>query len=166
MGVNLFYLDTSALLKRYKLESGSETMDELFSHSHFPAKRLLTTVFTILEVSSACERLFRVGIISQTSYGKLMKAFSADTDRSIHFLSVDDDIILSASEISQKYFLRTGDAIQLASLVRARESVSGYDIEIVFLASDNALCRSATQEGFTVLNPVEISKNELNQYLS
>ena len=47
----LYYLDTSALLKRYKTETGTDVIDELFS-SRRPAEVFVTSHFTSVEIES------------------------------------------------------------------------------------------------------------------
>lgn len=163
--MRLYYLDTSAILKRYKPEAGSDNIDALFAYSQSFPKRLITSVFTIVELCSVAERLAKADVISKRSQEKLLRIFAADAERHIHFLSMDDGIVLSAAEAVRKYSLRPGDALHLASLERARESMSGYDIQIVFVASDNALCKAASAEDFTVANPEEASKRKWREFL-
>ncbi len=158
--MQLYYLDTSVLVKRYKPEEGSENIDRLFSSLPSNEKRLITSIFSIVEFASAGDRLAKSGTITKTTYGKMIKAFNEDAEQYFHFLSMDDGIVFLAAEMVKKYSIRPGDALQLASLKRSRDTVSGYDLEIVFLAADISLCKAAVEEGFRVLNPAGQSKTE------
>jgi predicted nucleic acid-binding protein len=109
--------------------------------------------------------LAKAGIIMKTSRGKLLRTFAADAEQYIRFLSMDDGIVVSAAESVHKYSLRPGDALQLASLERARELASGYNTEVVLVASDNALCEAASKEGFTVANPETATKRKWKGFL-
>ena len=135
-------------------------MDDVFSLASPLKKPFLTSVFTIVEVASAGERLVRSQVISKAAYGKIIQALAHDADQSIHFLSMDDGIIFSAAEMVKRYGLRPGDAIHLASLKRSLDIVNGFDLEIVLIAADRLLCSAAAKEGFVILNPDEYSRKE------
>lgn len=52
----VFYLDTSAIIKRYYLEQGSDIVDELFEQP-LPGDGFHTSFLTLLEVASGKEEL-------------------------------------------------------------------------------------------------------------
>jgi predicted nucleic acid-binding protein len=55
--MTIFYLDTSALVKRYKTEEGSDMIDNLYDN--LPRGHSMATSFlTVLEFVSAIRRLF------------------------------------------------------------------------------------------------------------
>ncbi len=164
--MRLYYLDTSALLKRYKSEPGCDNIYDLFAYCRSFPKKLLTSLFTIVEIASVCDRFTKQRILSKAFQKELLQTFAADAEESIHFVSMDDGILLSAADFVRKYSLRPGDALHLASLERARESVSGYDLEVVFVASDNPLCEAAAKEGFTVANPETATNKEWKEFLA
>ena len=151
-----YYLDTWALVKHYKPENGSDNIEHLFSYSF--QKRILTSTFTIIEIASTGNRLVKSNAITLNAWNKMTIAFSYDSDEFIHFVSLDDRIILLSVALIKKHGLRPGDAIQLASLIQCRDSVRGYEIEVQFVASDNLLCLAAEKEGFKVHNPASITE--------
>ncbi|HOE11304.1 MAG TPA: type II toxin-antitoxin system VapC family toxin [bacterium] len=95
----------------------------------------------------------------------MLRTFATDARESIHFVSMVDSIVLAAADFVRRYSLRPGDALHLAALERARESVSGYDLDIVFVVSDNSLCQAAIEEGFTVANPQDATRKEWKEFL-
>ncbi len=64
--MRLYYLDTSALLKRYKSEPGSDNIYDLFASCGSLPKRLLTSLFTIVEMTSVSDRFARQRVLSKT----------------------------------------------------------------------------------------------------
>ena len=70
--MTIFYLDTSALVKRYKAEEGSDIIDYLYDN--LPRGHSMATSFlTVLEFVSAIRRLQKGNRISQDDF-ELMKA--------------------------------------------------------------------------------------------
>lgn len=158
--MNLYYLDTSALVKRYRPEKGSENLDELFKLSSPTQKRMITSLFSVVEFTSAGNRLTKEGVISNTTYDQLILTFSEDTNENVHFIPLDDEIIFNGVEIVKKYGLKPGDAIQLSSAIRSLVTVSDYNVQIIFVASDRALCSAAAHEGFSILDPIQLTKKD------
>jgi hypothetical protein len=60
----LYYLDTSALLKRYKTEKGTAVIDELFS-SRKPGEVFITSHFTSIEIESVAARALKAGALNE-----------------------------------------------------------------------------------------------------
>src|SRR5438067_1005039 len=54
----VFYLDTSAIVKRYRVEQGTDVLDKLFDQ-RTPNDRFFTSFLSVLAVTSAALRLSR-----------------------------------------------------------------------------------------------------------
>jgi len=73
----IFYLDTSALVKRYKTEEGSEMVEDLYDN--LPSRNSLAISFlTVLEFVSAIGRLLRGGTISDEEFRDTLSTFSQE----------------------------------------------------------------------------------------
>ena len=70
--MTIFYLDTSALVKRYKTEEGSDIIDNLYDNL-LRGHSMATSFLTVLEFVSAIRRLLKGNRISQDD-DELMKA--------------------------------------------------------------------------------------------
>lgn len=57
-----YYIDTSALVKRYHLEPGSQQIDQLFAD---PTATFLTANITLAELTSALDRKLKEGVITR-----------------------------------------------------------------------------------------------------
>ena len=75
--MTIFYLDTSALVKRYKTEEGSDMIDYLYNN--LPKGHSLATSFlTVLEFVSAIRRLLKGNRISKDDFETIISTFSQE----------------------------------------------------------------------------------------
>ena len=58
----LFYLDTSALVKRYRTEQGTQVVEQLLANFS-PEDRFFTSFLSIIELTSAILRVARGGSV-------------------------------------------------------------------------------------------------------
>jgi len=142
-----YYLDTSALVKRYAPEVGTDILDDLFAD---PQAALVIANITIVEMYSALNRKRRNREITHEDFRLAIAVFEADIlAGTFHFLEVDNaHIQRSTALIVQHDGLRAYDALQLAI------SLDLEPLEPVFVAADDTLCDAAEAEGLTVLNPM------------
>lgn len=72
-------------------------------------------------------------------------------DKEYLSVAVDNKLLMDARLLADKYTLRSLDAIQLASAVEAASLLSD---PLTFVSADDKLLLAASQEGFTVDNPL------------
>lgn len=70
----IFYLDTSALLKRYKTERGTDVIDRLYASK----EDLLTSQFACVEVAAVATRALKGKVFDGDTYMKFMGSFTHD----------------------------------------------------------------------------------------
>lgn len=158
--MTMFYLDSSALLKRYQKESGSEFIDQLFEYLIKSSAYLFTSVLTEVEFTSAIFRLSREQKLTLDEAKGAIYFFEIESISRVSYLPFDSEIIYSAKNILSNHPLKSHDAIQLASALEARY----YYDDLYFVADDEKLCRAAEQENFNVLRPrKESSKQTLSK---
>lgn len=148
----IFYADSSVLVKRHVAEIGSVWFQNLVS----PASNneIITAKLSITEVFSAFNRRQREATISQIDYTDFAKDFSAISNNEYHLLDLNDAIIAESQRLLETHPLRAGDAIQLATAIYARNMLQNSGLPTpIFLASDNKLLDAAKVEGFTTDNP-------------
>lgn len=138
------YLDTSALIKRFVQEPGSDVVAELLE-SDAP---VATAKIAFAEVYSGLTRRFRGGDLSGRAYALVCRQFERDWPG---YLRVDlhDDILISARDLIRRHSLRAFDAIHLASALSLRRALGE---EVTFAASDERLVRAASTERLATLN--------------
>jgi hypothetical protein len=141
--MNLFF-DTSALIKRYISETGSDNVDALFNK----ADRIFVSAVTKIEAFSTIKRLHKEKAISNEAYQNLIAEIGYDFQHFTVFplSKFVEDVALS---LIDKYQLKTLDSIQLASLLNQKELVNQ------FIVSDSRLKNAATSENLQLIDPTE-----------
>ncbi len=150
--VNAYFLDTSALVKRYVPELGSNWIQSIT----LPAAGnfLAISQITWVEVCSAFSRRQREGSLSGDEVDQLMGDFRTDFDNQYEVLEVDRTLIETAGALVMQNPLRAYDSVQLASALRVQSTlVSVPDTQLIFVSADNRLLDIAQSAGLAIDNP-------------
>lgn len=113
------YLDTSALVKLYVREKGSDLVRELVRQCSAAA----TSKVAYAEARAAFARALRQGVMEDKDYREIVAALQNDWP-SYLAIEVSDAVILLAGGLSEKHGLRGFDSIHLASAVTLKTQVS------------------------------------------
>jgi len=143
----ILFVDSSALLKRYRNEAGSERVFELLQD----AERLLIARLTVVEVSSALVRRALATGVPAAELEATIADFDGDLAKSFDLVELDELVMGRAVVVARQHALRGADAIQLACALLAQEELRGFSI--LFLSSDAELNAAALAEGLQVENP-------------
>jgi len=146
-----YFFDTSAVVKRYHLEDGSDLIDKLFAESD--AEFVISDI-SIIEFYSALSLKIRVGEIDEENFMSLRKLFSQDIKRGLYEVAqfTNAEKLESTKlllKYAKKHSLKTLDAIQLSVV----KSVNQAEVKAVVCA-DEKFCKIITLEGFPVINPI------------
>jgi uncharacterized protein len=106
------YLDTSALVKLYVAEVGSDDVRCLVEEASVVA----TSVVAYAEARAAFSRRTREGALTVHGLRRIKNAFDDDWPRYLA-LGVTEEICLEAGELAERYGLRGFDSIHLASFI-------------------------------------------------
>lgn len=145
----LYYLETSALVKLYVYESGTERLLALTASD--AGHRFAIMSLAQVEFRAAIRRRQRTGEILDTAADELIEAFRRHTEGKFLIQSFSDSVLDVALALVDSYALRGYDAAQLAGYLVLRSS-SGTD-EPTFVCADKALLAAARNEGCPVLDP-------------
>ncbi len=151
--MSFFFLDTSAVVKRYFQEHGSAWVQSLTNPAN--SHTLVIAEITIVETAAAISARHRApGGISLQEHDDLISLFIGECDTNYDLVSVTRDIVDQAARLTQIHRLRGYDAVQLASgLFAQQRSTSGYLSQLTFVTADNGLIAAAQAEGLAVANP-------------
>lgn len=138
----ILYCDTSALIKRYVEEEGTEIVDRLWSAS----LGIATSVVAFAETASTFSRKLREGILTEREYVTTLKMFKTDFDSFI-LVSVTPMLNSMIERLVMEYPLRGFDAIHLSSALMIKDSGS---LPIQFACFDRTLNEAALKEGLAV----------------
>ncbi|MEH1985889.1 type II toxin-antitoxin system VapC family toxin [Nostoc sp.] len=148
----VYFLDSSALVKRYISETGSVWVLGLFD----PAlnNEVFIAAITAVEIIAAITRRSRSGSISITDATVTRNQFKIDLQKDYQIVEITENIINSGMVFSEIYGLRGYDAIQL-SVGRAVNTIciaNGLS-PITFVSADNELNAAVVSEGLMIENP-------------
>lgn len=113
------YLDTSALVKLYVHEQGSETVCKLVE----AASVVATSKVAYPEAQAALARGFREGLLTEKDYCLVVAALRNDWTRYLS-LEVSDSLVWFAGDLADKHRLRGFDAIHLAAALTLKTRVT------------------------------------------
>lgn len=145
-----YFLDSSALVKRYLIEAGSAYVRRLFQST---GTIFYQTFLTPLEITSALYRRRRAGQISNDELSFLLKSYAIHSHEEYLLLSYSESVIGTAGTLLARHPLRTLDAIQLASALKLRDSLPPDAPSLVLLSADERLIDVARQEHLQADNP-------------
>jgi predicted nucleic acid-binding protein len=147
-----FYLDTSALGKRYVDETGSAWV-RLLSASK-TGHALLTARITMVEMYSVLARRKREGSVPAHACAIAAQAFTAHSVSAYKFIELDMSIIARARDLLDRYPLRAYDSVHLASALVANQALVDRTLSpLVFVSADERLLMAALAEGLSTDNP-------------
>lgn len=151
--VNAYFLDTSALVKRYVPEIGSDWILSITD----PAtdNHLAISQITWVEVHSAFARRLRDGSLSAQRFDLIAQKVREDFENEYRVIDVDQTLIETATELVMQHPLRAYDSVQLASALRFQSTtlLSQPETRLIFVSADNRLLDIAQSEGLATDNP-------------
>ncbi len=133
--MNLIYLDTSALVKLYVWEPGTEDVQQLVRNS----TSIATSIISKAEAAAAFSKAVRKGYITyaeaQTAWETLLNAWPF-----LVRLTINETIVSQAGSLAFTYGLRGYDAVHLAAALNWQDML---DIPILFATFDRKLWEKA-----------------------
>lgn len=148
----IYFLDSSALVKRYISETGSNWVCNLFDPSL--GNQFFIAAIAGVEIVSAITRRAKNGGINVADAIAVRDQFKQDFQTEYQIIEISDKIINSAINIAESYALRGYDAVQLASgrelnILCIANGLNGVN----FVSADNNLNTAAMGEGLIIKNP-------------
>lgn len=147
----VFYLDTSALVKRYKTEEGSEIIDYLYENLPI-GSNLATSFLTVLEFVSAIRRLSKANRISNREFRDIVSTFSQELEPFL-IRTIDDKTVTDAVTYVVKYALKSADSMHLATVVELKKIMKEIGENVIFVCDDRELVDAGRCENLEVINP-------------
>jgi uncharacterized protein len=149
--LGLYYLETSALVKLYVREPGSERLLRLAARVN--NHRFAVLALSRVEMHSAIRRRQREGDIDAAIADRLLSQFEQHLESRFIKQLLNDQVIDLATSLVQRNALRAYDAVQLAGCLVLKEN-SASD-EPSFVCSDQRLLQAAEMEGLGCLDPAD-----------
>ncbi|MCX6359847.1 MAG: type II toxin-antitoxin system VapC family toxin [Armatimonadetes bacterium] len=147
-----YFIDTSALAKRYISETGSDWLRATLE----PATgcRALIARATSVELVSAITRRERAGALTAVDAAGARGEFVRDLADEDMVVEFGEPVAMEAMRLAECHALRGYDAIQLASALAVNRAAVGAGLHpVVLVSSDADLNAAARREGVSVEDP-------------
>jgi len=135
----ILYLDSSALVKRYIDEAGSDQVAAMFQEYRV----IGTATITRAEISAAFKKAARIGLVGEEKAKESLLAFRAEWE-SYHRLPLSAIVISRADALAWDYDLRGYDAVHLAAALLWGE---GLNETVAMATFDRQLWQAAQKAG-------------------
>jgi predicted nucleic acid-binding protein len=136
------YADTSALVKRYIREAGSDQVTSEFEQ----ARSIATAAITQVEMASALAKAVQLGWVSEPSITQAWQDFLVHWQAYVR-LPITTNVVERAAALAWQYHLRAYDALHLACALVWQDIMQE---EVVFACFDNNLLEAARQAGLKI----------------
>lgn len=146
-----YFLDSSAVVKKYVDEPGSDVVRRLLASRD---NRLHVAHITLVEVVAALHRRTHRRDIDARTGRTLMDGFRAELPRLAHVITVSPERVEAAAALAATHLLRGHDAVLLAvaAHVNALARAEGCG-PVTLVSADAELNVAAEAENLRVLDP-------------
>ncbi len=146
----IFFTDTSALVKRYINETGSQYVRDLITTAdNFFYQSFLTP----LEITSALYRRHRMNELSSEELTVALQAYTDHSHKEYVLVPYSEALSNTAGTLLARHPLRTLDAIQLAAALTLQSTFPPDVSPLTFVSADDRLIAVARIESFQTENP-------------
>lgn len=149
---HVFYLDASALVKRYLAEVGSAWVESLCADEANHA--IAIARFGLVEAAAAFAAKRRGQFITTSDYETALNDLLRDADGRYRLVAVGPAVINHAIQLTRRQKLRGYDAIHLACALALNKPLLDHGLPpLTFVAADSNLLEAARSEGLDTENP-------------
>ncbi len=156
----MLYLDSSALVKHYIREVGTESQNAKLRKEERAGFPMFTSVLSYAEIHAMIRRRLAEKLLSERETSQLQDQFDADWLYSFTAVELNAGVLVAIRDMFQHVYVRGADAVHLGSALWLRDSLrlsqrarSGSASNLVFACSDQLLNKAATHFGLEVFNP-------------
>jgi uncharacterized protein len=155
----VLYLDSSALIKRYQNEPGTDVLNARLQAEAKGLRAVFTSVLTYAEIHASLARRVREQLLSPEEAAAVANEFDADWVLSLGPIELGTNVLGFVRDIVRGFPLRGADAVHLASALWLRDmarlgmKADQYTGPLVFVSSDKQLARAASKHKIEVFDP-------------
>ena len=150
----LFYLDSSAWVKRYFRELGSDWINQSFEQEVL----LGGSTLGLIEVMATSARKRAAGAIDAVRFQQIERDLRDDWNGMFQ-IELTSGVVQRSLELARTVGLRGADSVHLASAVILRDDLALDAESFTFVASDLELKAAAIKAGLAVIDPQEQGQN-------
>ena len=146
----IFFADTSALVKRYISETGSEYIRSLLATAD---NFFYQSFITSLEIASALYHRHRMNELSREELAVALQTYAVHSHTEYLLIPYSDTLLNRAGTLLAHHLLRSLDAIQLAAALTLQKTFPPDASPFTFLSADDRLLAIARLENLLTDNP-------------
>lgn len=160
-----FYLDASALAKRYAPEPGTPVIKHLFAR--LTPTRMIVLHIGVAEVVSILVRKRNGGKLSFATFAQSFLKLQREIINQPLLRQPDADaaLVMAAMSVITKHSINATDAMLLRSALDVAANLRARGDDLVLVAADHRLLRAAQIEGLLTLNPETQTTADLDALL-
>jgi hypothetical protein len=164
--MNYFWLDASALAKRYVPEKGTALMNHLFSC--ISPSDLICLLEGIGEVISILVRRYNSGGLTQSVYRQVLSDFHSEISNSPDVKKIHPTTfqVLVSWDLIEKHSINSTDAVSLKCAFDEVAEPRPDGDDLVLVSADGRLIRAAKAEGLLAFNPETDSQQALDALIN
>ncbi len=141
--MSVYYLDSSAWVKRYVQERGSTRVHSLFARR----ERIASATLGYVEAVAALSRR-----LSEEDFALVESRLKLDWQNMTR-LQLTDEVVERAVNLARRYRLRGADAVHMATALNLDAALAEINDAVILVASDDELLDAARADGLRVENP-------------
>lgn len=150
--MSFYFLEATAFSKLFVREAGTDALIELLEPVE--DNRKLISAATPLEVYAAIRRCERSGQIPSDAAESALELLRGESARMVQ-QPLNPAVLELARQLLDRTTLRWPEAIQLGSVLAARDMFPGT--EIVFVSASARLLEAASAHGIEAVDPTKVS---------
>lgn len=142
------FFDTSALVKRYCDETGTEVVDELIESEE---TTVVLTSLSVIESVSAFRRKYNTDDVSREVVNELIASFFREALSEFLLLPMEESLFEDSFELILEDDLRTLDSLQLSAALALTDEIE----DLTFVCADGDLVTVGEKRALDSLDPTE-----------
>jgi predicted nucleic acid-binding protein len=164
--VLFFFLDASALAKRYAAELGSDVMNHLFVQ--VPPDRFSEFNVGVAEVVSLLVRKRNTGRLSAAAFSQALLDLGAEISvpTVVRKASADNALVTASIPLIIAHSVNATDAILLRYCLNEATLLRPSGDDLILATSDQRLVTAARAEGLVTFNPETQTQADLDTLLA
>jgi predicted nucleic acid-binding protein len=150
--VTVYYVDSSALVKRYVTETGSDWIQGICDPT--AGHVIVVAHIGLVEIAAALAAKTRQGVLPAPVRDGLLRDLQRDGRDQYWLVDVDQNVVARAIDLTRRRKLRGYDAVHLACVIFLQETLLSHDLSTpILLSADQELSAAAQAEGLMTDDP-------------
>lgn len=143
--MEFLFFDTSALVKRYYEESGTDEVDELIEDD----REVMISSLSVIEMASAFKRKTNTGELSAEELPELLAMFFREALDDFLIVPLEESFLEYSFDLIFEEDLRTLVSLQLSAAL----SINSEETTAVFVCADRNLVETAQNRSLETVHP-------------